>query len=503
MRNENRYGRRRRRRHGLGCGGLVFLIILMIAAGVLLRDSKYVQPIWNKVEKSGVVEYVQEFLDESGVLDFLQNIGFGDSIWKNADKDLQKDLSEEEISGEDTEENPEVNSKDRESKKNDGDKGFSDLMKNFPGRGLFEKVMYRLKGDDLQTWEQAAVDEGIAASAEEYYYAHLPEHLREAYREIYVKLMRYEDEANMMASVSVDEFWKVYYAVLADHPEIFWIGTSAQVEHSGLTDTVIAYDVDVTIPAEEREAVREKLETEADLCIGQIPAEYSDYQKIKAVYEYIVDRTEYQADSPDSQNIQSVLLNRASVCAGYSKTFQYILNRMGFFCTYITGTIKDGGEHGWNLVRIDDAYYYVDVTWGDPVFVNQVEGESGENSINYTYLCCTDETLFQTHIPGDSVPLPECSSETYDYYKIHGFYYETFDYWTMYEVLMDSVRRGDRLIEMKFGSREAYDNAVFELFEGNLLQDAGQYLMNQNGVNSWNYRYQTDEEVYTVILYWY
>ena len=177
------------------------------------------------------------------------------------------------------------------------------------------------------------------------------------------------------------------------------------------------------------------------------------------------------------------------------------------FCTYVSGTAL-GGDHAWDIVRLYDQngqaqYYHVDVTWGDPVFVNQVEREVSENSINYTYLCCTDETLFKTHIPGDSVPLPECSSDAYDYYKIHGSYYETFDYWTMYEVLMNSVRRGDRMIEMKFGSREAYDSAIFELFEGNLLEDAGKYLMNQNGVNSWNYKYQTEEELYTITLYWY
>ena len=93
--------------------------------------------------------------------------------------------------------------------------------------------------------------------------------------------------------------------------------------------------------------------------------------------------------------------------------------------------------------------------------------------------------------------------DVYDYYKLNGWYYEIFDYWVLYEALMNSVRSGNQMAEMKFGSREAYDNAVFELFEGNLLKDAGKYLMNLNGVNSWNYKYQTDEELYTIVLYWY
>lgn len=74
---------------------------------------------------------------------------------------------------------------------------------------------------------------------EEYYYDHLPEELHEAYREIYVHLMKNEDEGSFLSEVSVDDFWRAYYAVLADHPEIFWIGTSAQVEESGLSHTVV------------------------------------------------------------------------------------------------------------------------------------------------------------------------------------------------------------------------------------------------------------------------
>ena len=171
------------------------------------------------------------------------------------------------------------------------------------------------------------------------------------------------------------------------------------------------------------------------------------------------------------------------------------------FCTYITGTIKDGGDHGWNMVRIDGNYYYVDVTWGDPVFMNQVEGASGSRT-NYNYLCCTEMDLFKTHTPDDSVELPECTSDAYNYYKLNGYYYEWFDYNTIYNALMNSVWNGESSIVMKFGSREAFDSAVYELFQGNLLNDAGQYLMSVNGVSTWNYRYHTDENFYLVTIYW-
>lgn len=369
------------------------------------------------------------------------------------------------------------------------------------GCSVVERVSYEWLSPGVEKWETAAVEAGVVSSVEEYYYQHFPENLQEAYRELYVKLMKGETSGSFLSSVNVEEFWRVYYGVLADHPEIFWLGPNAQVEQSVLTGTVVNYEFETTVPQESRESMRAQIEAAADECINLIWSEASDYQKIKFVYEYIIDTTGYDSQGPDTQNIQSALLYHSSVCAGYSKAFQYILNRMGMFCTYITGTIKDGGDHGWNMVRIDGNYYYVDVTWGDPVFMNQVEGASGSRT-NYNYLCCTEMDLFKTHTPDDSVELPECTSDAYNYYKLNGYYYEWFDYNTIYNALMNSVWNGESSIVMKFGSREAFDSAVYELFQGNLLNDAGQYLMSVNGVSTWNYRYHTDENFYLVTIYW-
>lgn len=85
------------------------------------------------------------------------------------------------------------------------------------GCAVVSRVKYELTGSE-ETWELTAVEEGYASSVEEYYYDHLPEELHEAYREIYVHLMRYEDSGDFMSSISVEDFWRAYYAVLPDPP---------------------------------------------------------------------------------------------------------------------------------------------------------------------------------------------------------------------------------------------------------------------------------------------
>ena len=62
----------------------------------------------------------------------------------------------------------------------------------------------------------------------------------------------------------------------------------------------------------------------------------------------------------------------------------------------VTGTISDGSNsgHAWNLVKIDDCYYYVDTTWGSPGYT---DAENSGIDVLYSYLCCSDSTLKPTH----------------------------------------------------------------------------------------------------------
>ena len=82
------------------------------------------------------------------------------------------------------------------------------------GCSVVERVQYQWADGGEAHWEEAAIDAGLQTQVEEYYYDHLPEELHEAYREIYVHLMKNEDEGSFLSEVSMDDFWRAYYAVL-------------------------------------------------------------------------------------------------------------------------------------------------------------------------------------------------------------------------------------------------------------------------------------------------
>ena len=101
-----------------------------------------------------------------------------------------------------------------------------------------------------------------------------------------------------------------------------------------------------------------------------------------------------------NQSVYSALVNGKTVCAGYARAFQYLLQQLGIPCYYCTGYA--GEAHAWNIVALDDGYYNVDVTWDD--------SDGGR----YDYFNKTDTDYADSHIRQElSVYLPPCNGSVY------------------------------------------------------------------------------------------
>ena len=93
-------------------------------------------------------------------------------------------------------------------------------------------------------------------------------------------------------------------------------------------------------------------------------------------YDYDLYETDYESNYPEGATAYGALVSHQAICSGYSAAFQYLLQRAGIPCAYITGSAyfdyelegNDDGKsnfHAWNLVQLDNAYYEVDTTWDD------------------------------------------------------------------------------------------------------------------------------------------
>ena len=217
-----------------------------------------------------------------------------------------------------------------------------------------------------------------------------------------------------------------------------------------------------------------------------------------------MEQTEYAEDSTDNQNIYSVFVNRRSVCAGYSRAFQYLAGQAGIFSLYVTGTVDQGQSHAWNIVRCDDMYYNVDVTFGDPVFIRSEEMESGtgvsQNRTYYDYLCVSDEEFLRTHTPDETLTRPSCDSNALEYYRMSGRYFEQASSDEMLTLMQQDIERMDGWSDFKYASDEVYQQAA--AFLPQVMDEAANYLCSYYNLPQTSYQYSQDPESLRISVYW-
>lgn len=299
-----------------------------------------------------------------------------------------------------------------------------------------------------------------------FYYSHLTEIEQKDYLRIVYAFRNFEEK--IVLSGSYD---KVFLAIYYDMPEFHWLNK----DYEDLQDNSYVY------PDKAKE-VYKQLQQLGDDVVAQMPAG-SEYDKVKFIYDYIIKQTHYnqpaledKALSNKCQTIDSVLIDKLSVCAGYARTFQFLCQKAGIEAIYVAGDIVNTPDsaHAWNLVKIDGQYYAVDTTWGDPAFAVET-GVQSSDSIEYAYLCMPKQIFNTTHSAwtgfyepdGNEFVLPEISDHSLNYYEMNGSYFETFDraqleaYFTT-KLADPAVTQ----VTMQLGTKEAYEEMVAVLESG-------------------------------------
>lgn len=143
------------------------------------------------------------------------------------------------------------------------------------------------------------------------------------------------------------------------------------------------------------ERATKAINSQVDSFRQSLPNNTSNYDKVRAAYEYVINQSDYDLSAPNGQNVVGVFQDKRSVCAEYSNAFCYLLRSVGVPCGCISGTIIGRGRHMWNIVTIDGINTLVDSTWGNPHYLCEDDG-SISGAITYSYLCVTSAELAHT-----------------------------------------------------------------------------------------------------------
>lgn len=326
-------------------------------------------------------------------------------------------------------------------------------------------------GDVLEEGSLAFTDDVKAdlmrKQQELFYFSNLEITEQNLYVEILYALENYIDEM-VVSTKDTNQIDKVFQWVLMDHPEIFYTEGYSFVKYTlGEEVQKIVFKGTYIYEQPEKEEKEKQIEAAVDELLLGIALDATDYEKVKYVYETIIHNTEYDMNAEDNQNICSVFLNHASVCQGYAKAMQYLLMKLKVPVTLVTGTVETGEGHAWNLVKVENEYYYVDSTWGDASYRVQNAGEdlfvSKAPAISYDYLCVTTEELTRTHALADIVPLPVCDSVEANYYVREGAYFTEADYEQLVQLINRYQTEGRESVTLRCAGEEVYQQMRKEL----------------------------------------
>ena len=317
---------------------------------------------------------------------------------------------------------------------------------------------------ELEDVEQApaeAVDGLKEEQTQAFHYNRLSEPEQKLYGEIMYILQEHLEDIQISTTDS-GEVEKVFQCVLNDHPEIFYVEGYTLTRYAlGEELKMMTLSGTYSMTPETIEAKKQLIDSYVNQCFASLPTgEGSQYAIARYVYEYLIENTEYDAGAPDNQNICSVFITHRSVCQGYAKATQYLLQKAGIEATLIMGTVQNGEGHAWTLVKLDGENYFMDTTWGDASYQmteGSVQNAGSLPPINYDYLCVTTGQLSKTHTIEEVVPVPVCTAMTDNYYVREGLYFTEFSKDRIADVFARAYERQSSYVTLKCSSREVYE----------------------------------------------
>lgn len=278
---------------------------------------------------------------------------------------------------------------------------------NVNGRSGYEPVAQ--DGEEIAEQEATGLQEqlDVGATGEKLafdsqlypFYAMLNGDMQTLYRQIYANALELTDSFAPVVAVNTSELQNVFEAVYNDHPELFYLETGYSCKYLRSGECIeITLKYNRTIDNIERS--RNDFEARVQSIVSGAAGLQNDYEKEKYAHDAILAAADYATSAEMNQSAYSALVNGSTVCAGYARAFQYVMQQMGIPCYYCTG--YSGENHAWNIVKLGDGYYNVDTTWDDT------------EPATYDYFNKTDSDFAATHArTGLSVYLPPCGATAY------------------------------------------------------------------------------------------
>lgn len=163
--------------------------------------------------------------------------------------------------------------------------------------------------------------------------------------------------------ISDEKLMECFWSVQDDHPELFYVLSRIGCG-MGLMNMQVQFDYLYSV------STTNLIYNDIEQIVNNIKNKNNlntDIQIEKAIIDVIIPKTKYEIDDNNNQSAASCLYYRKAQCSGFARGFKYLADKLGLWSICVRGSYEDPITHNtiaheWNIVRIDNEYYHLDLT---------------------------------------------------------------------------------------------------------------------------------------------
>lgn len=274
-----------------------------------------------------------------------------------------------------------------------------------------------------------------------------------------IKFRFFADEAGVIETVNSPEFdapdgfgdavqntySKPHYDNVKEERNFYIDGVkeTMSVSTSNMLYKAVAWGYKPVFMGSQAENLKQIYDNAKDALSYIVSDEMSEYEKVHAIYDYIIYNVRYDHDCANAEDayvsgnlslnekmkyygyyLEGIFLDKFykkdmhAVCDGKSKAFVLMCGIEGITAVRISGKAssdgKNFGGHAWNKVLLDlngtgdKEWYFVDTTWGDV-------GDDSKEFLSHAYFLLSDDEVKNTHDENPGHDYPKAEGK-FDYY---------------------------------------------------------------------------------------
>lgn len=237
-------------------------------------------------------------------------------------------------------------------------------------------------------------------------------------KRIYERL--YYAAANNIEDVTVEDIqvtaqdvYTAFWAFDYENPQFLRLGSGYEITYVENRVSNKIKSVKILYGRDAGETNQAAFEARAETVLDAARELETDYERLKYVHDWLVNNTTYtKGDDPSLREADGAVVNGQAVCEGYAKAFMYFAQKLGYQCICSVG-VANLEDHMWNMVKIGNAWYNVDVTWDDPDDTKNIV--DGVSNLRHDYFLINDAELRLDHRVVRPVMLPNSPKGFFPY----------------------------------------------------------------------------------------